>query len=627
MSLSLKSSGEVLLDGSESLGSFVIDRVGAVGLDHEVVRKVISRIVRALNSEHEQVLQLQNDVDELHGTTFSLKEHSTSVDKLLQQMGDDLAQVKIDAGNLKARLERVEKHTQKDKDQSSLEAQVDKLKEEVTHIQDYARDTSAKLQVTDNNQREDSKKFAGQLTQLEETLGRHTEFLDEELDQHLRDIDDSLLSLKLDLESVQGSLTETNKTKASKEELAEMQKTLKGVLQEVETDHATLQEAAANLGKLENCTTLAMENKSRSEEIWRVFRQENQEMRSWASKSLGEVWEQLRQKMDRSVGVSQLQELQDSLRTKTTQLAETAARMEAEMVRKADMGDVQRLQHTVRDFRSQNERQTRKLLIGTKCLACDRDLPMDQVGNDVAIDNAKLYQQEELWREVQKVLAEKQTSNPGLGQDVLKFVAVKVGSPRRQAAGGLGPFDVRDDGEGNNYEGTHQLVSSSSASRPSTRTAKDLGDLPARSPPREVPPLVRVLPRRPPGFQDGPSGCGSARAATAPASQKGGFKGFKRNPPPSHSSMKSALGPSAPATARPNTGLSPPPQAPEVPQLLQGALEQRRDRHSVEPGGTPSASSVAFDTEEDSWMEQHARRPASRPSVATDRLPGLGGGF
>merc|ERR1719474_1491607 len=111
--------------------------------------------------------------------------------------------------------------------------------------------------------------------------------------------------------------------------------------------------------------------------------------------------------MDSSTGVAQIQEIQESLRAKTANLAETAAHIGAAVQRKADLGDVQRLQHVVGGLRVQQGRQTQQLLAGTRRVACDRELPPDQaVGTDAAYDLAKAHQQEELWREVQTALAD-----------------------------------------------------------------------------------------------------------------------------------------------------------------------------------------------------------------------------
>lgn len=74
MAVKLKSNGEVLLDGMENLGTFVLDHAGGIALDHQVIRKVITSLVRALNGEHDAVATMQEEMDELHGEVYSLKE-------------------------------------------------------------------------------------------------------------------------------------------------------------------------------------------------------------------------------------------------------------------------------------------------------------------------------------------------------------------------------------------------------------------------------------------------------------------------------------------------------------------------------------------------------------------------
>jgi len=585
------SSGEEVLDGLETLTGFVLDNAGAIGLDCQVLRRVLASIVRALNSEHEQVASLVADSDDVHGELYAMKEQSNSIERNLSVVSDEVTEIKIELGKVVARLDSVQKYVSRERDESGMEAQLAKLQADVQSLQESSQDVAERFAVTEKDQREDSKKFSSQIRDCEDVLARHSAVLDEEFGPRLHELDDSMLSLKLDVESCQASLTETNKAKASKSDLADMQKTLKAMVLEVEQDHHTLQEAAANLGKLDTCITMATENKARSEDLWRVFRQETQELREWSSRALGEVREQLQQKLERSVGMAHIEELQQDLRARTSQLAEIAARAEAEVIRKADLGDLQRLQGIVSEFRSRAERQTQRLIVGTKCIACDRDLPMEAVADHAAIDNAKLYQQEELWREVQKVLVEHQTVTPGLGQDILKMIAVKVGSPRRTGTvSGLGPFEVRDDVGGGAAQDSYQLVNPSRGPRPLSRPVEHT-DLPPRMQAREAPPLMRVPPRRAPE---------TMRASTAPSAHFG--RVFQRRPSTTHNSVRAALGRTAPPTPRSSAVCTTPP--------LPG-LQATPPGFSDGPGG-----------EQDVWDDPASGR---LPTLTQPSASGMGG--
>lgn len=541
MALTLQGTGEVLLDGTEFLGSFYVDRTGGIGLESEVIRKCIERLVRALNIEHDQVVRLQTEMDEMHGVVHSLKELTSDHSKLFAQAQDGVMDIRIEMGKLAARLDMMDRRALNDRGNSGVEGdfQQNKILEELRELKDASKDLGLRTEAAMKAQREDGKKFASQLEECEEKLARHAVLIEEELDQRLRDADEAVLSLKLDLEAAQVSLTESNKVKATRAELADMQRTLKAMQQDVQADHATLEEAATNLGKLHECVSMAKENKARSEDIWRVYREESQELREWAARALAELREGLREKMDRSAAMHKLQELEANARGTTAHLAEAAARAEAGIQRKADAGELAKVMHSMREIQTQGDRRTRQLLVGTKCLACDRDINLHEVTEAGALDAAREKQQQDLYREVQRVLSVAPT--PGLGQDVVKLVAVHVGSARRLHGNGVSyeTRDIRD-----TSPGSHRLIMSRpSSARGSTprgpglgaaRMLADAGDLPARSPAREVPPLLRASPRpvgeealRPRGGAPAP-GRSLARTPADPA--------------PVHGSIRSALG-------------------------------------------------------------------------------------
>lgn len=615
MAVKLKSNGEVLLDGMENLGTFVLDHAGGIALDHQVIRKVITSLVRALNGEHDAVATMQEEMDELHGEVYSLKESSSGFTTSLAGQAEELSDVKMELSKVSIRLGELIKTTKKQQEEACSESVVKKLREDFEAMQEQHHLLAERFEVTERAQQEDSDKFDRQIKDCNQHLERHSTTIEQDINAHLHELDDTLLSLKLDVESVQGSLTEANKSKASRAELAEMQKTLKAVLEEVEADHSTLEEAAANLGKLEMCISMAAENKSRTEELWRIFRGETQELRDWTSRHVGEMRDQIQQKLEKSIGMAHIEELQNDVRIKMAQLAEAAARSEASVQLKADVGDVMRLQHAMRDVRARTERQTQRLLIGTRCIACDRVLPEERVGDDRAVDNASLFQQEELWREVQKVLAEKSGANPGLANDVLKLVAVRVGSPRRTGTiGGLGPVSVRD---GSDDDNAHQLMSSAGSPRP-LRKPQDHGELPARSPAREAAPLVRMMPKRPQGFE-------ASRAPSAPAQGAShGFSSYRRNPATTHSSVRAALGQapnSGQRTPRVLDGASPPPPQQHMPSPPEGNADGRGRRTSGAGFGSDEGREGAWEEVRDGSKQTMAKLPTlTQPSAAGQTL-------
>lgn len=204
------------------------------------------------------------------------KESSSGFTTSLAGQAEELSDVKMELSKVSIRLGELIKTTKKQQEEACSESVVKKLREDFEAMQEQHHLLAERFEVTERAQQEDSDKFDRQIKDCNQHLERHSTTIEQDINAHLHELDDTLLSLKLDVESVQGSLTEANKSKASRAELAEMQKTLKAVLEEVEADHSTLEEAAANLGKLEMCISMAAENKSRTEELWRIFRGETQ---------------------------------------------------------------------------------------------------------------------------------------------------------------------------------------------------------------------------------------------------------------------------------------------------------------------------------------------------------------
>jgi len=324
----------------------------------------------------------------------------------------------------------------------------------------------------------------------EDGLQEQGDFIHNELPPRFEKVDDGLLAQKMDVEGLQITATEINTRKANRTELAELQKRVDAVAEIQTRDSATLEEAQQNLEKLHECITMANDNKTQTQALWKIFREESQEVRDWASRGFSELRAATRIKMDEAAALNCLDELRAELRNNTMHLAEASARVESGIRNKAEAGDLIRLEDTVHRVQTDTTRP-KQLLIGTKCLACDRPA-LDEVTLDGALHAAEDLQKEQLFRQVKRIISR------DAGQDVLNFVSVHVGSPTRVAGVTGGCFEARDTRD--HSPGSHALTATSSrgrqmalASRQNTETAAP----PERAPPRVQPPLVRLTPRRP----------------------------------------------------------------------------------------------------------------------------------
>eukprot|EP00405_Crypthecodinium_cohnii_P033233 CAMPEP_0206531144 /NCGR_PEP_ID=MMETSP0325_2-20121206/3596_1 /ASSEMBLY_ACC=CAM_ASM_000347 /TAXON_ID=2866 /ORGANISM="Crypthecodinium cohnii, Strain Seligo" /LENGTH=554 /DNA_ID=CAMNT_0054027343 /DNA_START=18 /DNA_END=1682 /DNA_ORIENTATION=+ len=505
----LEGISEIVLDADESVGHLFLDSTGAIALDNEVTRRAIRIIVKAVNSQFGQGNVVQEEVDRLGGAVLNLDQTTVDQAKVLQSVQDSVTDLRIAFGKQTARMDLFERRLQQDRDTTALEAAIKKASEDLRTHRENIRDVAGRLETLERSVREELKRIATEVREIEETMQKHQESMDEETEHRLHEADESLLSLKLDLEACQVRLAETSKSKANRTEIEFITKNLKKVMESVQKDHETLEEAATNLERLEECINMANDNKIRCEEVSRVFKQEASELRDWTTRITAEVKETLRQKMDRTEAAHSLFELQQKLNGSIAALAQTTAQTQQTIHGKASMSSVQRLQQSFEDIKPPNW-LPKRLLVGTsRCIACDRDLP-PELDEGSMQDNIKTKQQEDLYHEVQKAL-ERQLAGQGQ-MELLKYVSIHVGSPRRELSPtGVGSIDVRES-ESSPGSG-HHLIALRPGSRPGGAGGAGLGGyisnnpaaapMPQRCPPREPAPLAR-LPKRP--FTSGATG-------------------------------------------------------------------------------------------------------------------------
>jgi hypothetical protein len=257
-------------------------------------------------------------------------------------------------------------------------------------------------------------------------------------------------------------------------------------------NHQMLSTAQRNFQELSVLNELVKENKDRMQEMWKLFGQESQQVREWASSGFSELRAAVRAKMDEREAFRLVDDIRKEVRDLAPSLSEAMSRLEVDVRHKADLSSVAKLEDVTEELVRTIPRP-KQLLIGTKCLACDRIVSERQC-TDKGTLLADRQQEEQLWSEVQKALNNtKVDSRPPGSKEVLKYVAIQVGSPSKAIAldGHSGIFDARDLGLGG-----HHLVRAGGGgggfSRPQTSC-----DPSTRRQPREPPPLVRIAPRRP----------------------------------------------------------------------------------------------------------------------------------
>jgi len=533
----LETTGDIILGGNDPLVKLFVDWDGALGVEFKALRTIICQIASALNILNGQLSMLQGKSDEAIESVRALEQTAAAMEGMIQdceiacqemrvQVATAIPEVEIQsAGNSSSQLVKEEPRSAE-------------LNEDVA---EGLKGVMERLEEVERVSREEVHRLALHFDKMEESLQRQQEMIEEDLEQRLTQGDDALSAVRTDVDTLRTVLQETSEKKVSKTELAELQLQIESVLEQQREEEEMLKDTHKNLEKLDGCIDLANESKTRMQEMWRIFRGEAQELREWISRGFNDLRCALRIKMDEPTAVTFIDDLRREVRENAVFLSEATSRVEAGIRHKAEAGDLVRLQDLVDDVTKQNGRLP-QLLLGTKCLACDRHVSNAEVTDQGCVDVEQLKQREDLYQEVQQRLSRSPPRTAG--SDVLKFVAVHVGSPvRKPGSSGNGVYEARDLND--DAPGTHHLVPLGHGSPKPTRTSTAPSTMTGRipKPPNEErsygrdPHLVRVIPRRPK-----PSSRREAGQGPSPGGQK----------PGTGQSIKDVLG-SLPISRRPPT--------------------------------------------------------------------------
>lgn len=600
MTLTLEVTGDTVAESF--LSSLILDDKNMLGIEYEGLRKIIAQVVRASNMLGKHVDKLRDDDEQLNDAVQHLEQQIASYEVRVRECEDTCQEVRLQIGTMI--VEQQQKQPEPEIQATSEVSRKD-LSEIMTRIDGLSRDQENARQTQQN----DVEVLHRKCSEHEDTLNRHQDFFQDELEARLTQSDDDRVAIKSDLEAVRQALEDSNARKASKVEVNDLAHRLQELCHEHATDHQMLADAHRHFKKLDGLTDLVNENQSRMQESWAKFGIESQELREWAARNFNELRSAVRGKMNEEDGLSHVREIRRELRELAPFLSEAVTRVEEEVRHKADVSGVVKLQDGI-DILHRQAGRTKQLLLGTKCLACDREIDSTTATDKGPVSLVERRQEEELWNEVQRTLHQ-QADPRGRSRDVLRYVAIHVGSPMRERdLAGKGIFQARDHDE--QVPGGHYLMRTSGGagaplSRPQTSDGHE------RAAPREVPPLVRVPPRRPGRFGPPSGGTSWRRSAGNEATQ--------------NTTVRGALG------ARQGQPLlpKPPSTAPAAPETVNDdAMESYSPVRHQPAAQTGFAQPQATDFEDDlQWDSGHlssgvlspGRPTMSSPLGSVDHLP------
>jgi len=196
--------------------------------------------------------------------------------------------------------------------------------------------------------------------------------------------------------------------------------------------------------------------------------------------------------MSEQDALAHMAELRKEVRDIGPYVSEYMSRFEATLKSKAEASEVQRLLDDIEILHSSTS-EPQQLLLGTKCLACDRATAGPSMTDQGAVSLVDKRQEEELWKDVQKAVLKSNRDEPA---DPLKYVAIHIGSPARMDRGdGKGFIEARTNAD-KIHSGSY-LVKVGGASKVQSRPATGADAESSLRAPREPTPLYRVTSRRP----------------------------------------------------------------------------------------------------------------------------------
>mmetsp|Transcript_82063 Transcript_82063/g.129212 ORF Transcript_82063/g.129212 Transcript_82063/m.129212 type:complete len:532 (-) Transcript_82063:215-1810(-) len=436
--LTLEVTGESVADGVP-LGALILDDKNAIGFEYDALQKVIVQLVGAINLLSQHVAKLQEDQEQTFEGAQALEQQLAGLELRMRECDDTCQQIRLQVGTMVSEHDKQPEIMHK---QTSIPMS-EVGRKDLLELSEKIADAHEELERARRTEISDVMDIRRKCQEFEETLHRHQDFFDGELNAQLTEAEESTALLKADLEALQKAFDESNARRATKVELADVAHRVHVLAEGQASNHSMLTSAQKQFLKLDGLAELVNENKHRMQEMWDLFGKESQELREWTATGFVELRSAVRSKMGEREAMTLIEEIQKDVREFGPFVSEAIYRIEVDLSHKAEASAVTKLEDIL---------------------------------------NAESYSS---YNSEAAKTANKQTSDRhGMGG--------REFSPTRNFEGRDPNDTVRSSASGQHFfrAGAASSVRGGGFSRPRTRETFE------RSPPREPPTLVRVSPRR-----------------------------------------------------------------------------------------------------------------------------------
>lgn len=454
---------KVLRDG-DLLCHLDIDPQGNLSLSTDALIQTLKDLTNAINTTHDRVKALERDAYDLRESMEAVKQQTTKMGHRVCDCEDTGRDLRIQMSTMlgSGNYEDEDEHDDDDKGNYATENFSD-VGEKVESLVAQIEELESRLGEETSNREE-------AFEEIQANIKGMLELFQENNEPRIQELEDSMAASKIGIDALRTGLQECTKVKATRGEVMQVSRMIEGIIEEHRAEAELRARTLESLVKLDNCLELASANKEGIQFLMRLFREETTECREWCSRNFGEVRAALRAVAGDIHGQKRLDEFEKEFRLTASQLKEATVRVEAYLVRKAEIRDVLRLEQRVTE--AVDDLRPRQLLLGTRCLACDRGSTAAHVTDQTIVELAQARQQEDLFRETNEAVRRQEFSPDS--REVLRYVAVHVGNQiNTPGRDGTGIYKARDDSSSAQWKHGAQLVRTSGrAGAPSTGAAQ-----------------------------------------------------------------------------------------------------------------------------------------------------------
>jgi hypothetical protein len=481
----------IVTDGDQLL-HLDLDVLGQLCIRDEVLRKTLCHIALAINCNHAKLKALERDASDANEAMEAVKQHTTRLDHRLTSCEESAQEVRIQLGTMMAQEESDDDgydeygkprinplSVEDDLDEAASPETVDEMHAKLEHLEKRLED-EARLREKGHQEVE----YALQVLNGD---------VKERIENRLNELSKYCEDTKHECDGLQRGLSDTLSSRASKTEVAEVVHRLDQCIDDYRKEAHLRDKTVASLTKLDDCLSATATNKEKIEALLDAFHIETDGCREWCARNLSDLKSALQtiQSEVRQQGHEGVDELRAELRRSMLQMCEVTTRVESEICKKAEAGLVERMRSQIEELANKFEVK-HQLLMGTRCLACDRGLDIGiQPVTDQPVDDADFdTRDKELFQDVSAAMRR----SDGRSEEVLKYISVHVGGSGMVSGKNGGLYRARDDKlEGKVFVRTG---SPATAALHVSSMSQGANPTPARSPARQVAPLI-FSPARP----------------------------------------------------------------------------------------------------------------------------------